>query len=275
MDKRANPLWVSHSSLGDFLGCPRAYYLKNIYKDPITKRKMAIASSSLSLGSAVHEVLEGLANLPAETRFDLDLEEEFNLVWSRYSGLLGGFYTKEEEEFYKKRGLEMILRVKNNPGPLKNKALKLKSPDSLPPRYFISETENILLCGKIDWLEYFPEDDSVHILDFKTGKGEEKTDSLQLPIYTLLVANCQKRKIKKISYWYIDRDDSPIQMELPDLEISKKRVMEVAIQVKQARLENKFECPKNGCRNCEPFEKILNKQATFIKSEGYQDIYMV
>ena len=29
-------VWVSHSSMGDFLKCPRAYFLHNVYKDPKT-----------------------------------------------------------------------------------------------------------------------------------------------------------------------------------------------------------------------------------------------
>ena len=53
--------WVSHSSIGDFLKCPRAYYLHNVYKDPGTRRKINIVNPALSLGVAVHEVLEGLA----------------------------------------------------------------------------------------------------------------------------------------------------------------------------------------------------------------------
>ena len=51
-------VWVSHSSIGDYLKCPRAYYLKNIYKDPKNKKKIGIVNPALSLGSAVHEVVE-------------------------------------------------------------------------------------------------------------------------------------------------------------------------------------------------------------------------
>ena len=28
--------WVSHTSLSDYIKCPRAYFLKNVYKDPQT-----------------------------------------------------------------------------------------------------------------------------------------------------------------------------------------------------------------------------------------------
>ena len=137
------PLWVSHTSMRDFLSCPRAYFLRNIYKDPKTGKKINIINPALALGNTVHDVLEGLSELKAEDRFTLDLNEKYELAWKRVAGELGGFRDMEEEEIYKKRGEQMIKRVINHPGPLQNKALKLRSVDSLPPRYFISTEENI------------------------------------------------------------------------------------------------------------------------------------
>ncbi|KKQ37796.1 MAG: hypothetical protein US54_C0025G0014, partial [Candidatus Roizmanbacteria bacterium GW2011_GWA2_37_7] len=37
-------VWVSHTSISDFLQCPYAYYLKHVYKDPKTGHKMKIMS---------------------------------------------------------------------------------------------------------------------------------------------------------------------------------------------------------------------------------------
>ncbi|QQS44706.1 PD-(D/E)XK nuclease family protein [Candidatus Roizmanbacteria bacterium] len=93
------------------------------------------------------------------------------------------------------------------------KAVKIK--EDLP-HYWLSEEDNIILCGKIDWLEYLPETDSVHIIDFKTSKYDEDGDSLQLPIYYLLVTNTQKREVSKASYWYLERNDDLTEKELPD-----------------------------------------------------------
>jgi len=59
-------VWTSHSSIGDFLKCPRAYFLKNMYKDPKTGRKIALVNPALSLGQIVHEVIEGLSVLPVD-----------------------------------------------------------------------------------------------------------------------------------------------------------------------------------------------------------------
>jgi ATP-dependent helicase/DNAse subunit B len=274
--RKTYPLWVSHTSMRDFLNCPRAYFLRNIYKDPKTGKKINIINPALALGNTVHDVLEELSELKSEDRFRVNLIEKYEAAWQRMAGELGGFRDIEEETVFKQRGEKMIKRVMENPGPLLNKALKLRSIDSLPPRYLISPKENILLCGKIDWLEYFPEDDSVHIIDFKTGLHEEEIDSLQLPIYTLLVRNCQKRNIKKISYWYLESSNKPVEMPMPDIETAHKRVMEIAMQVKDLRKKGIFECKReNGCFACRPLEKIVNGEAKYIKTSGYQDIYVV
>ena len=169
----------------------------------------------------------------------------------------------------------MIQRVKLHPGPILNKALRLHSPDELPPRYMVSRENNIMLCGKIDWLEYFPEDDTVHIIDFKTGTREEKEDSLQLPIYTLLVQNCQKRQIKKISYWYLERDNEPLERDLPDCDEALKRIMQIGLRIKKHRMEGKFVCERGGCYACRPLELIVDGKAKWIKTSGYMDVYVI
>jgi len=146
--------WVSHSSISDFLKCPRVYYLKNVYKDPRTGHKIQLMSPPLALGQAVHEVLESLSLLPKDTRFDKPLPERFEKAWQKISGERGGFSDKEEEERYKKRGQAMLERVVKDPGPLKNLAVKIKMD---LPYFWLSKEDNIILCGKVDWLEYLPE----------------------------------------------------------------------------------------------------------------------
>ena len=251
-----NAVWVSHSSMGDFLKCPRAYYLHNIYKDQKTRRKINIVNPVLSLGIAVHEVLEGLAKnrIKAEDRLKEPLKDKLDKIWVKVSGKKGGFSNIEEEREYKMRAESMLSRVERNPEPLLHKTVKLNDGENgLPPNFLLSPEENIILCGKIDWLIYRPEDDSIHILDFKTGKNEENEESLQLPIYRLLLKNLQKRKINGASYWYIDRDDKPIEVVLPDEDESFERVIKIARKIKDAREEAKtnspeevFLCPKGN-----------------------------
>ena len=61
-------VWLSHSSMADFQKCHRLYYLKNMFKDPRTKRKINIASPHLTLGSAVHKVIEELKSIRTDHR---------------------------------------------------------------------------------------------------------------------------------------------------------------------------------------------------------------
>ncbi|MEN9613817.1 MAG: hypothetical protein RLZZ347_124 [Candidatus Parcubacteria bacterium] len=272
-------VWVSHSSMGDFLKCPRAYFLHNVYKDPKDRRKITIASPALSLGSAVHEVVEGLANFPADKRFDRDLLADFKIAWKKVSGKKGGFTSAEQEEDYFKRGEAMIARVAKNPGPLLKKTVKLKAGhNDMPPNFYLSEEDNIILCGKIDWLEYEDATDTIRVLDFKTGKHDEDGESLQLPIYALLLDKLQKRKVTGAGYWYLDRDDEVKPVALPDLSSAFEKVLAVAKKVKQAREKGEFLCPKGekGCFACRPYEKIIAGEAELIGVGEYnQTVYLI
>ena len=75
--------WVSHSSIGDFLECPRLYYLHNVYKNPDTGRKISVINPYMSLGTAVHNVLEGLVEFKAEERMNRSLVDLFKEEWKK------------------------------------------------------------------------------------------------------------------------------------------------------------------------------------------------
>jgi hypothetical protein len=144
------------------------------------------------------------------------------------------------------------------------------------PNYWLNEEDGIILCGKIDWLEYIEESDSVNIIDFKTGKNEESEGSLQLPIYLLLATNTQSKQVTGAAYWYLDRDDGIVQKKLPDMNESFEKVYSVARRVKLARQINHFKCPKDGCFACRPYERILKGEGEKVAvSETRQDIYVL
>jgi hypothetical protein len=232
-----------------------------MYKDPATGRKMSIVTPHMALGTAVHQVLEDLANYPSEERFKRDLRARFEEEWEKVSGLKGGFLTPEQEEEFKMRGKEMINNVIKDPRFLVNKRVKLPK-EKMNPNYFLSEEDNIILNGQVDWIEFLP-DESLHIVDFKTGKREEADGSLQLPIYLLLCNKLRPQwKVSKASYWYLE-SDKMVEKELPDAETAYRDVYDVALRVKQAREKGEFLCPRGeeGCMNCRPYEKILDWKA--------------
>lgn len=274
MDK-FSAVWLSHSSIANFKHCPRAYYLSSIYRDPRSGHKISLITPSMALGSAVHEVLDSLSTLPTAERFKLSLIDRFQKVWSKYHLERGGFADQASQDLYQKRGQDMLRRVMAHPGPLLEKAVKIKMD---LPYYWISEPDNLILCGKLDWLEYSPAGDSVAIIDFKTGVGEESVDSLQLPIYYLLAHNCQTHEVKKASYWYLSRDDAPVEKKLPDLDKSKELVLKVGKEIKLARSLERFKCPSGeaGCKHCLPLEKILRGEAVYVGEGDYgSDLYTI
>ncbi|MBW7955948.1 PD-(D/E)XK nuclease family protein [Patescibacteria group bacterium] len=274
MSDKYSAVWVSHSSLSDFVTCPQLYYLKNVYKRPETGHKMTIMSPALALGQAVHDVVESLSTLQTEQRFREPLLMKLSTAWEKVSGKKGGFSSPEQELRYRQRAEEMVRRVEQHPGPLKNLAVKINMD---LPHYWLSPEDQIILCGKVDWLEYLPDTNMVNIIDFKTGKNEEKEDSLQLPIYCLLVANCQKRKVAHACYWYLQYDDNLTEKELPDLATSHQRVLELAKQVKLARKLNRYKCPGGeSCRACEPFLKVQRGEAEFVGVNSYNtDVFVI
>ncbi len=264
--------------MGDFLKCPRAYFLHNVYKNPKTGCKIAEVSPALSLGLAVHEALENLKHLPVAERFTRDLFLDYDEAWKKVSGKRGGFRSAEEEAVSKERGRAMVERVIKNPGPIGRKTVNIKGGDNgMPPNFYLSEAENIILCGLIDWLEYVEVDNSIRVIDFKTGKHEETEGSLQLPIYLLLLGALQKRKVSGAAYWYLDWSDELQEVALPDPESARRQVLEVAMRVKEARVKKEFVCPRGaeGCFACRPFEMILKDEAELVGNSGRQELYAV
>src|SRR3989339_679865 len=228
MPDKFNATWVSYSSISDWQKCPRAYFLKNIYRNPNTGNRVQLAAPSLSLGQAVHEVIESLSILPVDKRFTESLLKKYEQIWKKVSGKIGGFLDEQTELNFKQRGEVMLQKVMKNPGPVGELAIKIK--ENLP-QYWLSEEDEIILCGKVDWLKYSPETDKVEILDFKTSTKKERPDSLQLPIYLLLVTNTQSRTVTGMSYWYLGFSDQPESVDLPDLKESHNTILKIAKEI--------------------------------------------
>ena len=260
-NNKYNAIWLSHSSISDYLKCPRLYYLRNVWKNK-QGQKINTVSPSLSLGSAVHQTIEPLALLKTEDRLKQDLLEIFEKNWGKFHGEMGGFLDIETENIYKEDGLRMIKNILENPGPIAKKTVKFYNGDFIPNIY-MSEKENIILCGLVDWVEYEEATDTLRVIDFKTGKNDEKEDSMQLPIYKILVEAMQKRKVSKGAYWYLARDKFPKNVEIldEDLEEIKNKILDIGIQIKKRKEEKNwdesFACKfKGGCFACKSFELI-------------------
>src|SRR5258708_24318072 len=101
MPDKFKAVWVSHSSIADFLKCPRLYYLRHVYKDPKTKHKITVMTPALALGQSVHETIESLSHLPVEERFKYPLDDLFEKNFEKVKGKNGGFKSSEQEKEFR------------------------------------------------------------------------------------------------------------------------------------------------------------------------------
>ena len=258
-----NSLWISYSAICDFEKCKRAYYYKHIYRNHKNNNRIQIVNPYLSLGSIVHEAIEGVAGFSVEERNKTSLVKRYNSFWKNYTGKKGGFISEKQEKEFKERGLKMVKRAEKSPI-IKKPAYNTNS--GLPKMNLFPGVE---LVGNIDWIEILPSK-KLHIIDFKTGKNEENGNSLQLPIYYLLAKNNIKEEIEKVSYWYLDKDNDPVSQELNFNEDYLKIVKEKAKNIMNA-VENKdFKC-SSGYRNCfccRDFDSVFSGEAEYV---GYDD----
>lgn len=258
--------WFSSSSIAKYKQCPRAYYLANVYKTK-NKKKISIVSPYLSLGVAVHDTLEDLAWLPAGDRLKVFLPTKFTKIFAKYFGKKGGF--KNDDHFYEfeARGLEMIENVQDNPRVLIKPAVRMLQDKNELPWMWLSEEENIIISGKVDWLNY--DNGKINIYDFKTNKSaSEKDDSLQFHIYRLMLPKFKKYPVDKAFYWYLAQNKIA-EKKLPTAEESLDLLMDACRMIKEARISNKMECKYNGCRECEPLEKILRGEGEYVGIGGF------
>ena len=270
---RRDTLWISHSALQLFKHCPRAYKLRYIVRNKDTGRKIQPVGAAMSLGLAVHQVLEEISRVPTQDRFARPLAERYEQIWKQFRGKLGGFHSDQHEREYMDRGRAMLHKVEQEPGPLTNKAIKLTLDPDRIPSFWLSEDDGIKLCGQVDWLEYHPDSDSLHLIDFKTGRNPEDPDSLQLPVYLLLAKYLQRRQISKVSYWYLGHELGRVEVPLPNLVKIQELVLKKSKEIKLAKQLDRFPCPKGeqGCRYCQPLEKIHRGEAEYLGTGPFED----
>ncbi len=279
-------VWLSHSSINDFLACKRLYYLKNMFKDPFSKKRINIVSPYLSLGVAIHNVLEPLKNIESSKRENYiksNLLTDYKKSFENFHNKKGGFKNEEEEKKFYERGIKMIEKIIKDPKILINKVVPEKYfwnrdlHNGFNPHYPIDIENNLILNGAIDWIEYLEKENAIRIVDFKTGRNDESEDSFQLPIYYLLITTLdekKKYKVNEVAYWYLDHENKKEVSEhnefqiikidegkIEDIEFAKEKIIQIGKDIKAFKVGNDFKCNNErvkgeGCKHCQQFEKI-------------------
>lgn len=264
-----NPIYVSYTSLSDFLKCPRAYYLKNIYRDPKSGFRLQIASPYLSLGSTVHDSVKWYLDMEAQASLD-QLIKKFRNFWFKYRGKRGGFISDEEEGNFGRRGLKMLDNFFTNAQKLEKNTHKIDFPK-------LNLFEDVILMGNFDFIGERL-DGSLHVCDFKTGSNDEK-DSLQLYIYAILAEANLGKKVSSASFWYLDRDDSPREIVLDSLEPKLDWLKEKALELKEVISKGEWVCIKGDelCNECRIYQALISGKGEFQFSDYRykKDVYFL
>jgi len=266
-----NAVFISPSTLTDFEKCPQLYYYRNVYRSP-RGLKIQIINPSLALGQAIHDTLNQFLKLSSPQRTKDELLKNFEFIWQNLSGEKGGFSLPEEEKAYKDRALLMLERF------WKKEHFHLVDPVKIPEFPKVELGNDIILTGKLDWIEQ--EQDGYHIVDFKTGRNEEREDSQQLPIYAVLAGNLLKSSNIRTSYWYLDRDDDLISISLPDMEETLKDLQKKGEIIKMVRQTNSFRCQSGGesCWACKDMLAVAQGKGKLVSMDPLnrkQEIYIL
>lgn len=266
-----NAVFISPSSLSDFEKCPQLYFYRNVYRSP-RGLKIQIINPALALGQAVHDTLEIFLKLPVPERSESVLKEKFDFAFGNLAGEKGGFLSPEEEKVNRDRGLEMLARF------WQNEHFKSAEKEKIPEFPKVELGDNLILTGKLDWLE--KEGEYYHLTDFKTGKNEEREDSQQLPIYAVLISGLFKTDKIKGSYWYLDKDEVPVDFVLPDLKDTLTYLKNKGEIVKMVRSTNSYRCQSGGescwaCRDMLAVAKGKGKLVSMDPVNRKQEIYIL
>jgi len=250
---------ASPFSLNMFQQCPRQYkfqyidHLGDIYKK---------ARPYFTMGDHVHAALKDfLSTVPVGERNLLKLEDLLREKWRRNRK---GFNDKEDEKKWGEKALKQIRWF------MQNQDISV-IPFMIETTHRVELTNNILLKGKIDRVDK-ESDDSLHVVDYKTGKMPAEINKLQLHIYALILSKKQDLTVKKASYLYLEVGKfQTIELTAEDMAQANSYVIEMADRI---RLEKNYSATPNVyCWNCDFIEICPDKEeaAKFAPRENDLD----
>ncbi len=255
-----NPIYISYTSLTDFIKCSNAYYLKNIYRDERQGFKLQIINPYLVLGSTVHDTIKWYLESPTKPAKKETLSK-FRNFWRKYRGKRGGFSSLEDEIMFGTRGLKMLENFLDHADTLEPCA-----PFMTFPKFNL--IENIIMIGNFDFVGFCP-DGTLHLVDFKTGTHDED-NALQLYMYAILAEENFKKKVSKASFWYLDRDDGPREIVLDPIDRQLEWLQRKALELKKAIEANDWICVKESeglCRDCREYSLIVKGKGEWLFSD--------
>lgn len=238
-----------------------------------------------TLGKAVHEAIVLFYHSPLKQRTKEQLkrylEETWRseVIWNKKwpLGKWGGFESLEEEKETYDQALLMLENffqmAEVDPEieylPTKNFGRSFDDYKKL----IIPLSDNFDISGKFDLIAR-NKDNSLHVIDFKTGK-KENGDLFQLRFYKVLAEENFKKPVKKASFYFLKTGNKKdFDLEEEEKEKIKKEILEKISQIKKTEsFETK---PSKLCKFCLfktfcPEKEKVKEIVKDVKEEDYSD----
>lgn len=181
-------LYISTTSIQTFLQCRKKFKYKYIDKLSLSEKK---TSKYISFGSSMHLALADFNSIKDQNLKTLDILH--NLL--RKNWVRDGYESIQEEKEFGLRGLDMLSNYYSNPKDTGKDNLIIE-------KMLYKDFNDYTLCGKLDKV-YLRSDNTIEILDYKTGNTITAIDNLQLSIYLILANKELGYYPKSVSLYYL------------------------------------------------------------------------